>query len=196
MNTDMPGGKTMAGNTENGGGRRGSRMRIAAWAAAALLLLLPLVAMQFTDEVVWDVTDFAFAGALLVGTGVTFELAARKTGNSAYRAAVGVALVAAFILVWMSLAVGIIGTEDDLVNLMFGGVLFVGITGAIIARFQPRGMVRALVAMAIAQALIAVIALITGLGNIWVLTSLFVALWLTSAWMFRKAEREHNRLAA
>jgi len=66
MNTDMLGGKTMAGNTENGGGRRGSRWRIAAWAAAALLLLLPLVAMQFTDEVVWDVADFAFAGALLV----------------------------------------------------------------------------------------------------------------------------------
>jgi len=49
MNTDMPGGKTMAGNTENGGGRRGSRMRMAAWAAAALLLLLPLVAMQAAD---------------------------------------------------------------------------------------------------------------------------------------------------
>ena len=66
----------MAGNPENGGRRRVSRWRIAAWAVAALILLLPLVAMEFTDEVVWEVTDFAVFGALLVGVGVTFELAA------------------------------------------------------------------------------------------------------------------------
>ena len=190
------GEKAMTGNIGSGGGRQESRWRTAVWSTAALVLLLPALAMQFTEKVDWDLADFVIFGAMLVGACGTYELASRLTRNSAYRAAVGVALVAAFILVWMSLAVGIIGTEDDLVNLMFGGVLFVGITGAIIARFQPRGMVRALVAMAIAQALIAVIALITGLGNIWVLTSFFVALWLTSAWLFRKAEREHNRLAA
>ncbi len=46
-------------------------MRVAAWAAAALILLLPLVEMQFTDQVVWEETDFALFGALLVGVGVT-----------------------------------------------------------------------------------------------------------------------------
>ena len=52
-------------------GRRANRWRIAGWAAAALiLLLLPLVAMQFTDEVNWDVADVAVAGALLVGVGI------------------------------------------------------------------------------------------------------------------------------
>ena len=64
----------------------------------------------------------------------------------------------------MNLAVGIIGTEDNPANLMYGGVLAVGIVGAIIARFQPHGMARALVATALAQALVAVIALIAGLG--------------------------------
>lgn len=194
MNTDIPGGKTMAGNTENGGGRRGSRMRIAAWAAAALLLLLPLVAMQFTDEVVWDVTDFAFAGALLVGTGVTFELAARKTGDSAYRAAVGVALAAAFILIWVNGAVGVIGSEDNPANLMYFGVLAVGIIGALLARFQPLGMARALFATALAQTSVAVIAVIAGLGQPWsgplelsALNGFFVALFLGSAWLFRRA---------
>jgi hypothetical protein len=196
MNTDMHGGKTMAGNTENGGGRRGSRWRIAAWAAAALLLLLPLFAMQVTDQVAWDVADFAFFGALLVGAGVTYELAARKTGNTAYRAAVGVALAAAFILVWMNLAVGVIGTERDDANLMYGGVLAVGIIGAIIARFQPDGMARALFATALAQALVAVIALFAGLGSPWsgpgeilILNGFFVALFVGSAWLFRKAAR-------
>ena len=186
----------MAGNTENGGGRRGSRWRIAAWAAAALLLLLPLFAMQVTDQVVWDVADFAFFGALLVGAGVTYELAARMTGNTAYRAAVGVALAAAFILVWVNLAVGVIGTERDDANLMYGGVLAVGIIGAIIARFQPDGMARALFATALAQALVAVIALLAGLGSPWsgpgeilILNGFFVALFVGSAWLFRKAAR-------
>ncbi|MDH3216857.1 MAG: hypothetical protein OEN01_11270 [Candidatus Krumholzibacteria bacterium] len=188
----------MTGNTENGGGRRRSRWRIAAWAAAALILLLPLFAMQVTDQVVWDVADFAIFGALLVGVGVTFELAVRKTGNTAYRSAIGVALAAAFILVWVNGAVGVIGAERDDANLMYGGVLAVGIIGAIIARFQPHGMARALFATALAQALVAVIALIVGFGSTgptWpldmlILTGFFAALWLISAWLFRKAALE------
>lgn len=155
----------MTGNTASGTGRRWSRLRIAAWAGATLLLLLPLFAMQFTDEVDWDVVDFAGFGALLVGVGVTYELAARKTGSTAYRSAVGVALVAAFVLIGMNAAVGIIGTEHDDANLMYGAVLGVGTIGALIAGFQPRGMARALFATALAQALVAVIALIAGLGS-------------------------------
>src|SRR5215207_8090655 len=102
----------MATEAENGSGRRRSLWRIALWGTTALVLLLPLFAMQFTEEVAWDLADFAIFGAMLVGACGTYQLAARVTGNSAYRAAVGVALAAAFILVWMNLAVGIIGTED------------------------------------------------------------------------------------
>ena len=126
----------------------------------------------------------------------TCELAARMTGNSAYRAAVGLAVAAAFILVWMNLAVGIIGTEDNPANLMFGGVPAVGIVGAVIARLQPHGMARALVATALAQALVAVIALAAGLGYTLVLTAFFVALWLTSARLFRKAAQEQTSRGA
>ena len=171
--------------------------------AAAFILLLPLLAMQITDEVVWDLADFAVAGALLVGTGLMYGLAARKAGNIAYRAAVGVALAAAFILVWMNLAVGIIGTEDDLANLMYVGVLTVGIIGAIIARFRPHEMARALFATALAQALVAVIALIFGLGSPWsgpgeilALNGFFVALFLGSALLFRHAVREQTPAGA
>lgn len=190
----MHGERTMAGKPENGGGRRGSRWRIAAWAAAALILLVPLVAMQFTDEVKWDVADFVFAGALLIGVGVPYELAVRKTGNAAYRGAVGLALAAAFILIWVNGAVGVIGTEDDPANLMYLGVLGVGIIGALIARFRPHGMARALFATALAQTLVAVIALIARLGyplsgplEILGLNGFFVALFVGSAWLFRRA---------
>src|SRR5688572_4145396 len=155
----------MAGNAEKDGRRLASRRRLAAWgAAAALLVLLPLLAMEVTDEVAWDLADFVFAGALVVGVGVTYELAARMTGNRAYRTAVGVALAAAFVLVWINAAVGIIGSEDNPANLMYGGVLAAGIAGAIMARAQPRGMARAMVLTALAQALVAAVALTLGLG--------------------------------
>lgn len=161
------------------------------------MLLLPWVAMQLTDEVVWDAADFALFGVLLVGAGTTYELAARMRGDAAYRSAVGVALAAAFLLVWVNGAVGVIGNEGDDANLMYGGVLAIGIIGAIVARFQPYSMARTMFATALAQALVAVIALIAGWGSmapIWpwdllTLTGFFTALWLISAWLFLKAAR-------
>jgi hypothetical protein len=123
--------------------------------------------MQFTDEMAWDLADFAIVGAMLVGACGTYELAARVTDNATYRFAVGVALAAAFILVWLSHGVGIIGKDGDPANVMYFGVLAVGITGAIIARLQPDGMARALVATALARALVAAVALIAGLGLPW-----------------------------
>ncbi len=145
----------------------------------------------------WDVTDFAVFGALVIGVGVTYTLAARKSGNTAYRFAVGIALLGAFLLVWINGAVGIIGNESNDANMMYVGVLAVGVIGAIIARMQPKGMSRALYATALAQALVAVIALIAGLGStgpawprdILLLTGFFAALWLVSAWLFRNAAR-------
>ncbi len=110
-----------------------------AWAGAALIPLLHLVAMQFIDEVNWGVGDFVVAGVLMFGTGLAYELAVRMSSDTAYRAAAGIALAAAFILIWVNLAVGIIGSEDELANLMYFGVLAVGIIGALIARFQPHG---------------------------------------------------------
>ena len=169
---------------------------MAPWGTAAFLLLLPLIAMRITDDMSWDAADFAIFGAMLIGACCAYELAARATGSDAYRAAVSVALAAAFILVWMNLAVGVIGAEDNPANRMHGGVLAVGIIGAVIARFQPRGLARALVATALAQALVAMIALAAGLGSALTLTGVFVALWLASAWLFRKAAREQASVGA
>jgi hypothetical protein len=194
----------MTRNAEDGGEGRRAHWRIAIWGTAAFLLLLPFIAMQFTDEVNWDETDFAVFGAMLILACGTYELAARMTCNRAYRAAAGVAIGAAFVLVWMNLAVGIIGDEDNPANLMYGGVLALGLARGIIARFRPNGMAVALVATALAQAMVAAIALIAGLGssgpswpwNILVLTGFFVALWLLSAWLFRIAAQEETPTSA
>jgi len=166
--------------------------------AAAFILLLPLLAMQFTDEVNWELADFAVAGALLVGTGLIYELATQKASNILYRAAVSLVLVTAFLLLWVNGAVGIIGSENNDANLMYFGVLAVGITGALIGRLQPHGMASALFATALAQALVAVIALIAGWDtsgpilpwDVLILTGFFAALWVRSALLFRKAALE------
>ena len=114
--------------------------------------------------------------------------------TTAYRSAIGVALAAACMLVWLSLGVGIIGKDGDPANVMYFGVLAIGIVGAIITRLQPLGMSRALLAMALAQAVVAAIALIAGLGLPWSgpaeilgLNGFFIALFAASAWLFRRA---------
>jgi hypothetical protein len=179
------------------------RSAIGVAVVTALILMLPLLAMQFTDEVAWDLTDFAVAGALLFGAGLAYQLLARKTDNVAYRAAVGVAVAAALTLVWANLAVGLIGSEDNPANLMYVGVLAVGIIGALVARFRSRGMARVLLATALAQASVAVIALIAGLGSpssgpleILAVNGFFVALFAGSAWLFRRAAHGRGMLLA
>ena len=76
----------------------------------ALLLLIPLIAMQFTDEVNWTPFDFVVAGVLLLGTGLIFDLVIRKIKNIKYRVAISVALLVVLLLIWAELAVGIFGT--------------------------------------------------------------------------------------
>jgi hypothetical protein len=181
-----------------GGTRRGRFGRLAPWALAALILLLPFLAMAFTDQVAWDGTDFALMGAILFGACGAYELASRMTAPSAYRTAVAVAIVTALFLVWMNLAVGVIGSEDDPANLMYGGVIAILSVGSLAVRFRPSGMARVLGATALAQATAGAIALIAGWGSyganwprvIVVLSAGFAGLWLAAAWLFRKAARD------
>lgn len=77
--------------------------------ATAFILLVPLVAMQFTDEVAWDLADFAAAGVLLTGTGLLYVMLASMVSSNLYRVVGGVVLAAGLLLVWIELAVGIIG---------------------------------------------------------------------------------------
>lgn len=187
--------KAVSGVRRNRGERRVVTWRVVIWATAAFLLLSPLIAMQFTDQVEWDGADFILFAAMLVTAGGAVEFTVRMTGNAAYRAAVGIAIAATFMLVWINLAVGVIGSEDDPANLMYGGVLAIAMMGATVARFRPAGMARALGATALAQTAVGAIALIAGWGSaapsfpeaVIVLTGLFAGLWLLSGWFFHKA---------
>jgi len=77
---------------------------------SAILLLIPLIAMQFTDEVNWNLFDFIIAGTLLIGTGLIIQLVLRKTKKIKYRIIIVAALLIVFLLIWAELAVGIFGT--------------------------------------------------------------------------------------
>ena len=75
-----------------------------------ILLLLPLVAMQFYNEMHWTSFDFVIAAVLLLGMGLLCELVLRKVKKIEYRIAICVFLLAALFLIWAELAVGIFGT--------------------------------------------------------------------------------------
>ncbi|URW74764.1 hypothetical protein M9980_09270 [Sphingomonas donggukensis] len=168
---------------------RGHRIRIAAWSVAALLLLTPLVAMQFTTEVVWTPGDFLFAAIMMGTVGLLVELAVHATSDWSYRGGVMIAVAVSFLIVWINLAVGIIGSEDNPANLMFFAVPLIAGAGAVIARFRPLGMYRAMIAAAIGQVATFAIALVAGWAFIGPITLGFTFLWLCAARLFYTAAR-------
>jgi len=76
----------------------------------AYQLLIPLIAMKFTNEVSWTLFDFVIAAVLLFGTGFLCELILRKVKKTGYRIALCAALLVGLLLIWLELAVGIFGT--------------------------------------------------------------------------------------
>ena len=78
--------------------------------AVATLLLIPFIAMHFTNEVNWTLSDFVAAGVLLLGTGLLIELVLRTVTTVKYRVALCAVIVVALLLIWIELAVGIFGS--------------------------------------------------------------------------------------
>ena len=74
------------------------------------ILLIPFIAMQFTDEVNWTASDFAVAAVLLLGTGLVCELILRKVKKTEHRIGLCIVVLAALFLIWAELAVGIFGS--------------------------------------------------------------------------------------
>jgi hypothetical protein len=118
----------------------------------------------------------------------------RTPGRTAYWAAAAIAVGASLFQMWVNLAVGIVGNEDNPANQGFFGVIVTAIACAFVARFRAEDMVRAMLAVAGVQAFLALI-LATAPSNardvqpILVLSSAFVAAWLVSAALFWKSAR-------
>lgn len=74
------------------------------------LLLIPLIAMQFTDVVHWTLFDFMMAAVLLLGTGLAIDIISRKVKRIKYQIVLSLAILVMLFLIWAELAVGILGT--------------------------------------------------------------------------------------
>jgi hypothetical protein len=185
-------GETMTARTDDEGGSGGQGWRIALWGGAAALMLTPAVAARLSDQMAWDSGDFILVGAILLAGCGLGELVMRKTSSWAYRGGAAIAVAAAFLLFLAAGAVGIIGSEDEPANLLYLGVIALGLAGAVLARFRPRGMARALAVTAGAHVLAGVIAivLVPDVRGFLFATGLFTPLWLLSAWLFAKADRD------
>lgn len=76
----------------------------------ALILSVPLVAMQFSDEVDWNLFDFIVMGVLLGSTGLAYELVVRRVTDVRQRFILAALLLGALLLIWAELAVGVFGS--------------------------------------------------------------------------------------
>ena len=181
------------GNTVRSSGRD---RRLEVWGVAAALMVVPVLAIRGFDPGAWDPPgDFVLLGILLAGVGIAYEVARRVPLRRAYAAGIGLAFWAAFLNIWINLAVGIIGSEDNPANLLYAGIVGAALVGAVLARFRSAGMAGAMAATACAQVLVFFIALVAGLGFTGPVTVFFTSLWLISAWLFRRAAQGERAAA-
>ncbi|WP_439538045.1 hypothetical protein [Sphingomonas sp.] len=164
--------------------------RLIGWGGIAGLLLLPAVAMQFTTEVNWTGGDFLFAFLMLGSVGLAVELTVRANPAWSYRASMGIVLAACFLTVWINLAVGIVGNEDNPINALFFLVPLTAIAGSVLGGFRARFMAVAAAAAAAAQLGVMLYISATGQGFPIGVTLFFGVLWLVAAALFRQAGRQ------
>ena len=187
-------GNDMNESSELAGARVWNCWRIARWAAALALLLTPLVMMQISNEWHWSIGSFLFAGTMIGGVGLLYELAGRANGSWAYRGGVAVALAGSFLTVWTTLV------RDDGNGLGFLLLVVTVAIGAFSAWFRPAGMARAMLGVAIMQGLLG-IAIATapstasvpgGPFNALLFSGFFAAIWLLSSAFFYSAAKVNS----
>jgi hypothetical protein len=179
--------------------RRSPPWRIIGWSVPVLLLLLPLV-----TGAPWTRSDYVIMGALFLIAGIGVEGAVWASGDTAYRLGAGAAIATAFLLIWVNMAVGFLGDENNPANLMFFAVLAVAFGGGLLSAFRAAGLARAMIAAAVCQVAVGVVAFVAGwaspgsggLYEVVMGTGLFTGMWLVSAAFFTTSERRQRERAA
>ena len=170
-------------------GERG--WRIAGWSAAVALLMLPAIAMQFTEEVDWTPSDFVFAAILLGTLGLGVEIAIRVARTRLHFAGLVVAALTGFFTLWSNAAVGIIGAEGEPVNMGFNVLVLAALVATLAVRFRAAKLRWVMGAMAIGQFALGIAALLAMPGHAveWGILAMFAALWGLSAFCFARATK-------
>lgn len=165
----------------------------------ALILILPLIGINTVEGWNWTGSDFVGAGVLLFIPALAFELLIRKSGSLLYKLGAALAVLTIFLIVWVNLAVGIIGDEDNPSNVLYFFAVITAISGWFVAGTDARRIARAMFATAAVLVLIplliitgapnAVLAESSGMVRYLALSSFFVLMFVGSALMFRKSVR-------
>lgn len=178
--------------------RRQFPWRWLGWSIPLCLLLVPLVAMQFTAEVDWSLSDFVIMGLLMGTVGMGIELAVRLSADLRYRVAAGLALLSGFVLIWVNLAVGIVGDEKGAANLLYFVVVAIGMVGAIASGFTAAGLARTLYMM-VATLLLLAWVMVTGPGSesanrldVLGVSGFFIVLFLVPGLLFQQVARDQT----
>lgn len=173
---------------------------LVAAAVTGLLLLIPLIAMQFTDEVKWTGFDFLVAGTLLFAIGSFYVIATKSAPNIMHRVAMAIGLGAMLFMIWVNLAVGIIGAGPNAGNLMYIAVVVIGVIGIVRSRFLPGRMELAMYGIALTLVFVTAIALLTGMdrypgssmNEILGVNAFLAAPFVLSGLVFRHVAREQS----
>ena len=182
-----------------------AKKRLIGWIVFVVCaLLIPFIAMQFTDEIKWDLTDFLLMGIVLCGIGFAYELIALKSKKTTYRMAFIIGLLGAFLLFWVNGAVGLIGSENQDANLLYGAVFIVGLFGSLISRFKANGMSITLLVVAIVQMMVPITALFIwppseiswapSVIGVFLLSGFFAFLFYVSSLLFKNAANNQLNL--
>jgi hypothetical protein len=142
------------------------------------------------EGVDWSPLDFVVAAFLIGIPGLLFELAVRLNAGWAYRAGAALALLTAFLTVWINLAVGIVGDGHNPANLLFFGVVLLALGGTVLARLKPNGMALAMCVTALVQAAIGAVVWLGRMETVAPAVGLSLALalmWLAAGGLFQKA---------
>ncbi len=163
---------------------------------ALLILLIPFFGNIFVDGWNWGVFDFVWAFVLFVVSGLIYEFVSRKGSATEYKIGTAVAVLSSLLLVWVNAAVGIIG-EPGGANMMYFGVIFIGLIGLALSRLQALKMANTMFAMAIAQILVPIIALTVwksdfspGVTEVFSLSIFFAVLFIVSGILFRNSVKQ------
>lgn len=165
--------------------------------APLTVLLIPLVGIMVSEEWKWTFFDFVAAWVVLALTTFFYRLlVTRRPGNFAYKAGVGLAVAAGFLITWINLAVQIIGDENP-GNVLYFGVLLFGLIGVGLSRFQPASLAKVAFTMASAIVLIPVVAVLfwpadfnPGFPRVFLLNSCFALMFAGSGLLFRHAANQ------
>lgn len=175
-------------------GRR-NYWRIARWSLALVLLLIPIVMNQISDEWRWELRGFILVGVVIGGVGLLYELAERASGNWGYRAGMAIVLVTPVLTMWTTIV------RDDGDGVGFIMLVLAAIAGAFTAWFRPAGMARAALGLAVMQALLGLLIVTApstasqpdGGSRAVAFCSVFTILWLAAAALFYVAAKDSDK---